>query len=101
MTIKEDNIEGGWLVGVMLSLCAVGVLLNTGVILVITRTPSMRRSTDLFIVNLSASSILLAGLSLPLKLAFAFYNQADLYISKYFTFQLVHAMSLRKIRAYH
>ncbi|XP_064615836.1 P2Y purinoceptor 4-like [Liolophura sinensis] len=81
MTSKDDNIEGSWMAGVMLSMCALGVVLNILVIIVVTRTPMMRRSADLFIVNLSVSSILLAGLSLPLKLVVPFDNQIDLYAS--------------------
>ncbi|XP_064598788.1 neuropeptide FF receptor 2-like [Liolophura sinensis] len=70
------DIDAG-LAAMVICICVLGVILNLLVILVVALNRNMRASTDLFVVNLSISDILLAGLALPLKINTALYADGD------------------------
>lgn len=71
------------LAAAMVCICVLGVMMNLLVILVLALNRNMRASTDLFVVNLSVSDILLAGLALPLKINTALYADGDFHGGKY------------------
>ncbi|XP_041376757.1 histamine H2 receptor-like [Gigantopelta aegis] len=68
MTSKDDGLTSLLFIGVLAVICTLSVLSNVLVIVVTALKRTIKSCTDIFIINLAVSDLLLAGLALPLKL---------------------------------
>ena len=83
MSIFDGAVDHPAYIASMLFVCAVAVILNVLVIIIIAKVGKFRTSVEVFLTNLAASDIWHAGIVLPIHFKNLSVREQDFYGGKY------------------